>query len=133
MHIFCLQRNEELRVYRQKKKDEEKKQREAYEKRMQELKASFLDESSHLSGTSQQIGIAGDVTAAGGILDETSQSSMTSMNRSRYGACGSIEMSMLKPIRSVTAETLMEYRWPLESRHSEHYFLQEQVGLILRY
>jgi len=116
-----------LRIYRQKKKDEEKKQREAYEKRMQELKASFLDESSHLSGTSQQIGIAGDVTA-GGILDETSQSSVTSMNRSRvYGACGSIEMSQLKPIRSVTAETLMEYRWPLESRHSEHYFLQEQV------
>jgi len=49
------QRNEELRIYRKKKKDEEKKQREAYEKRMQELKASFLDETSHLSATSQQV------------------------------------------------------------------------------
>ena len=51
------QRNEELRLYRKKKKDEEKLQREAYEKRMQELKASFLDETSHLSGTSQPVGI----------------------------------------------------------------------------
>ncbi len=40
-------------------------------------------------------------------------------------------MSNLKPIRHVTAETLMEYRWPLESRHSEHYFLQEQVSEYL--
>ena len=52
------QRNEELRIYRQKRKDEEKKQREAYEKRMQELKASFLDETSHLSATSQQVCVA---------------------------------------------------------------------------
>jgi hypothetical protein len=47
-----------------------------------------------------------------------------------YGLCGEKEMSMLKPIRHVTAETLMEYRWPLESRHAEHYFLQEQVSIL---
>lgn len=48
--------------------------------------------------------------------------------RRRYGVCGAFEMSNLKPVRAVTAETLMEYRWPLEDRHAEHYFLQEQVG-----
>ena len=48
----------------------------------QELKASFLDESSHLSAASQQIGnaTAGDVTL-GAIHDETSQSSFTSVTR----------------------------------------------------
>jgi len=44
------QRNEDLRLMRKKRKEEEQKQREAYEKRMQELKANFLDETSHLSG-----------------------------------------------------------------------------------
>ncbi len=44
------QRNEDLRLMRKKRKEDEQKQREAYEKRMQELKANFLDETSHLSG-----------------------------------------------------------------------------------
>merc|ERR1712088_518148 len=34
---------------------------------------------------------------------------------------------MLDQIKQVTAETLLEYKWPLEGRNSEHYFLQEQV------
>ena len=33
----------------------------------------------------------------------------------------------LNPLANVTAETLFEYKWPLEGRNSEHYFLQEQV------
>ena len=36
------QRNEQLRLDRKKKKEEEARKREAYEKRMAELKASFL-------------------------------------------------------------------------------------------
>ena len=65
-------------------------------------------------------------------MDDTSQSSMTSQPMKRvYGVCGEKEISMLKSVRHVTAETLMEYRWPLESRHAEHYFLQEQVSEYL--
>jgi len=67
----------------------------------------------------------------GGPLDETSQSSITSQQPKRYGACGEKEVQQLKALRHVTAETLMEYRWPFESRHAEHYFLQEQVSEYL--
>ena len=66
-----------------------------------------------------------------GPLDETSQSSITSQQPKRYGACGEKEVLNLKALRHVTAETLMEYRWPLDSRHAEHYFLQEQVSEYL--
>ena len=61
-------------------------------------------------------GAEGDPNA---ILDETSQSSVTKATN--------YEMSMLDQIKQVTAETLLEYKWPLEGRNSEHYFLQEQV------
>lgn len=107
------ERLQALRDMRKKKKEEEKKQREAYEKRMQELKANFLDENSHLSA-------AGDETVN---LDETSQSSFS---RSRY-SCGTFEMQQLAPIKQVSAETLFEYRWPLEGKNSEHYFLQVKI------
>ena len=56
------------------------------------------------------------------MLDETSQSSVTRTN---------LEMSALDLIKDVTAETLFEYKWPLEGKHSEHYFLQEQVSEYL--
>ena len=69
----------------------------------------------------------GDVGGGVGPLDETSQSSITSQQPKRYGACGEKEVLNLKALRHVTAETLMEYRWPFDSRHAEHYFLQEQV------
>ena len=103
-------RNEQLRENRKKKKEEEAKRREAYEKRMQELKAAFMDENTQMS--------AGAEMEA--LMDESSQSSMTK-NTTNY------EMSMLDLIKDVTAETLMEYKWPLEGKNSEHYFLQEQV------
>ena len=37
-----------------KTQDDERRQREAYDKRMQELKASFLDETSQMSGGGDQ-------------------------------------------------------------------------------
>ena len=107
-------RNEQLRDNRKKKKEEEKKQREAYEKRMQELKAAFMDETTQMSG-----GAPGDVE---GLLDESSQSSVTKLSMTK-----NYEMQQLDQIKQVTAETLLEYKWPLEGKRSEHYFLQEQV------
>lgn len=56
-------------------------------------------------------------------FDESTQGSWTNGSRSRF----TLEMSQLAPVALVTAETLFEYRWPLEGKHSEHYFLQEQV------
>lgn len=136
-----------LRENRKKRKEEERKQREAYDKRMQELKASFLDENSHLS-TGE---VNADNTTVNATLDETSQGSWTNSQRSRH-SLGNFEMNALGPVKQVkanhqsmfiisiivcfiffwnafkvTAETLFEYRWPLEGKNSEHYFLQEQV------
>jgi hypothetical protein len=37
----------------------------------------------------------------------------------------------LNPLANVTAETLFEYKWPLEGRNSEHFFLQEQASMSL--
>lgn len=82
---------------------------------MQELKASFLDENSHLSTGNDD----------GFLLDETTQSSLNG-SKAR-NPLGNFEMNQLGKVRQVTAETLFEYRWPLEGKHSEHYFLQEQV------
>jgi hypothetical protein len=49
-----------------------------------------------------------------------------------YGMMGAQEMSALGALHKfVTAQTLLEYRWPLEGRDSEHYFLQEQVSEYL--
>ena len=85
--------------------------------RMQELKASLLDESTQMSAT----GAAAEM-ADMAVLDETSQSSVTKTN---------YEMSALDLIRDVTAETIFEYQWPPLRKHSEHYFLQEQVSEYL--
>lgn len=88
---------------------------------MQELKASFLDENSHLSAPG---GGAEDAAT----LDETSQSSVKSKGgETSHSWRGTFEMQQLRPIKLVTSDTLFEYRWPLEGRNSEHYFLQEQV------
>ncbi len=113
------ERNQYLRELRKKKKEEEKRQREAYDKRMQELKANFLDENSHLSGAADD-----SVTATTAALDESSQMSTSSKSK---GGLGTFEMQQLRPIKQVSAETLFEYRWPLDTRNSEYYFLQEQV------
>ena len=49
-----------------------------------------------------------------------------------YGMMGAQEMSALGALHKfVTAQTLLEYRWPLEGKDSEHYFLQEQVSEYL--
>ena len=109
------ERNLALRELRKKKKEEEKKQREAYEKRMLALKASFLDENSHLSGAGD-----GEISA---LMDESTQGSWPGGQKSK----SNFEMTQLGQVQPVTAETLFEYRWPLEGKNSEHYFLQEQV------
>ncbi|CAB4068156.1 BAF45A [Lepeophtheirus salmonis] len=102
------ERNEQLRLIRKQKKEEEARQREAYEKRMQELKASFLDENTQMSSG----GGIGDFVE--GLQDETSQSSMSSFKKGFIN-----EMSYMDRMRNVTAETLLEYRWPLEGKKSE--------------
>ena len=58
-----------------------------------------------------------------GVMDETSQSSMT--KNTTY------EMQSLDLIRDVTAQTVFEYKWPPDDKRSEHYFLQEQVSEYL--
>ena len=107
-----LERNAALREYRKAKKDEEKRKKEAFEKRMQALKASFLDENSHLSSD-----MPSNVP-----LDETSQSSLGGTR-----AAGRQELSQLDSIVNVTSDNLFEYKWPPMSKSAEHYFLQEQV------
>ena len=85
---------------------------------MQELKASLLDESTQMSAT----GATAEMVEGMAVLDETSQSSVTKTN---------YEMSALDLIKEVTAETIFEYQWPPLRKHSEHYFLQEQVSEYL--
>ena len=46
-----------------------------------------------------------------------------------FGKPGPQEMSQLYTVKSVTAVNLLEYKWPLEGKDSEYYFLQEQVWL----
>ena len=82
---------------------------------MQELKQQLLDESTQMSGAQAEQELEA-------LMDETSQSSLTKTN---------LEMSALDPIKNVTADTLCEYKWPLEGKHSEYYFLQEQVSEYL--
>ena len=111
-----LERNKALREHRQKRKQEERDKKDAFEKRMQELKANFLDENSHLSANAEDGG------GTPGGPDESSQD----RNR-RFGSLGNHEMKELHVIRSVTAETLFEYKWPPANKNAEHYFLQEQI------
>ena len=65
-------------------------------------------------------------------MDENSQSSLGSFStkkKKQWGDVGGNEMAGISnPLAIVTAETLFEYKWPLEGRSSEHFFLQEQVG-----
>ena len=90
--------------------------------RMQDLKASLLDESTQMSAP-------GGPETEGMVMDETSQqasqSSVTKTNKSTY------EMSNLDLIKAVTAETMFEYQWPPLMKHAEYYFLQEQVSEYL--
>ena len=123
-------KNAEMREKRRKKKEEEARQREAYEKRMQELKASFLDETSTMSG--------GGGDGAPAVDDEASQGSGTAGTGAGgakpqrvFGKPGPQEMSQLYTVKSVTAVNLLEYKWPLEGKDSEYYFLQEQVSEYL--
>ena len=66
------------------------------------------------------------------LVDENSQSSLGSFStkkKKQWGDVGGNEMAGIhNPLANVTAETLFEYKWPLEGRSSEHFFLQEQVG-----
>ena len=66
------------------------------------------------------------------LVDENSQSSLGSFStkkKKQWGDVGGNEMAGIhNPLANVTAETLFEYKWPLEGRSSEHFFLQEQVS-----
>ena len=68
-------------------------------------------------------------------MDENSQSSLGSFStkkKKQWGDVGGNEMAGIhNPLANVTAETLFEYKWPLEGRSSEHFFLQEQVSHIM--
>ena len=68
------------------------------------------------------------------LMDENSQSSLGSFStkkKKQWGDVGGNEMAGISnPLAIVTAETLFEYKWPLEGRSSEHFFLQEQVGRL---
>ena len=73
---------------------------------MQELKASFLDETSTMSGGG---GGAGGDGAPLGPDDDASQGSMK-MTKA-WGQPGPNEMAHLAPIKSVTAGNLLEYKY----------------------
>ena len=70
------------------------------------------------------------------LVDENSQSSLGSFStkkKKQWGDVGGNEMAGIhNPLANVTAETLFEYKWPLEGRSSEHFFLQEQVSCTIR-
>ena len=111
---YLIQKREE----RKAKKIEEKKKQEEHQKRMAELRSQYLDDN------------ATDLPADSSfLLDENSQNSNSFIKkRKAWGDVGQQEgAGVYNPLAHVTAETLFEYKWPLEGRHSEHYFLQEQV------
>ena len=121
---YLAQKRDEKR----KQREEEKKAKAEHDKRMAELRAQYLDDNA-------TDGSGGPGTPAEIFFDENSQSSFTSMSTSamsarkkqKWGDVGSTEMSNLhNPLAHVTAETLFEYKWPLDGRNSEHYFLQVQ-------
>ena len=103
---------------RKEKKAEEKKKHEEHLRRMAELRSQYLDDN------------ASDLPAD---LDENSQSSNPTKMKKKWGDVSQTELAggVYNPLAHVTAETLFEYKWPLEGRHSEHYFLQEQVTEFL--
>ena len=133
---------------RKAQKVEEKKRQEAHNKRMAELRmqvvhvvcfiriqfhfhfSQYLDDNA-VDGSP---GVEGQPGAEGQdfLVDENSQSSLGSFStkkKKQWGDVGGNEMAGIhNPLANVTAETLFEYKWPLEGRSSEHFFLQEQVG-----
>ncbi len=131
-------KKEKREAYLAQKRDEKRAQRELdkiakaeHEKRMAELRAQYLDDNA-------TDGSGGPGTPAEIFFDENSQSSLTNMStmsarkRQKWGDVGSTEMSSLhNPLAHVTAETLFEYKWPLDGRNSEHYFLQVYTNIIL--
>ena len=111
-------RKEERRAYfrahaekKKLEKAEEKKKQLEYQERMAELRSQYLDENT--SDKTQDISL---------LLDENPWRNSVGRNE---GA------GFYNPLAHVTAETLFEYKWPLEGRHSEYYFLQEQVTEFL--
>ena len=125
-------REKYLIMKREEKKEkvkEEKRKKAEHEKRMAELRAQYLDDNA-------TDGSGGPGTPSEFFFDENSQSSMGSMSakkRKCWGDVGAQEMSGIhNPLAHVTADTLFEYKWPLEGRSSEHYFLQEQVTEYLQ-
>merc|ERR1719460_1182388 len=129
-----------LTRYEQRKRDErkaqkveEKKRQEAHNKRMAELRMQYLDDNAvdGSPGGEGQPGAEGQDF----LVDENSQSSLGSFStkkKKQWGDVGGNEMAGIhNPLANVTAETLFEYKWPLEGRSSEHFFLQEQVTEFL--
>ena len=114
---YLIRKREE----RKEKKAEEKKKHEEHLKRMAELRSQYLDDN------------ASDLPE--GLMDENSQNSnpMFVKNKKKWGDVSQTELAggVYNPLAHVTSETLFEYKWPLEGRHSEHYFLQEQVTEFL--
>ena len=112
---YLIRKREE----RKEKKAEEKKKHEEHLKRMAELRAQYLDDN------------ASDLPPE--LMDENSQSSNPIKKKKRWGDVSQTELArgVYNPLAHVTSETLFEYKWPLEGRHSEHYFLQEQVTEFL--
>jgi len=128
---YLIRKREE----RKAQKVEEKIKHEEHMKRMAELRSQYLDDNA-LDG-SLPPGTPGQ--ESGFLVDENSQSSMGSTSvtttvkkRKAWGDVGLGELyGVHNPLANVTADNLFEYKWPLEGRHSEHYFLQEQVTEFL--
>jgi len=124
---YLIRKREERKAL----KIEEKKKHEEHMKRMAELRSQYLDDNAMDLPPGTPAG-----NESGFLMDENSQSSMGSVSvttterkkRKAWGDVGCSEMNGVhNPLANVTAENLFEYKWPLEGRHSEHYFLQEQV------
>jgi len=129
---YLIRKREERKVQKQ----EEKRKHEEHMKRMADLRSQYLDDNAcdlPAPGTPAQ--------ESGFLVDENSQSSLGSVSvtetqqrrkRKAWGDVGQGEMyGVHNPLANVTADNLFEYKWPLEGRHSEHYFLQEQVTEFL--
>ena len=117
-------RKEERRIYfrrlaaeKKAKREEEKKKHEEYLKRMADLRSQYLEDNTSDKPTDYCF-----------PLNE---------NIKKHKAWGEINLSrhegpdFYNPLAHVTSETLFEYKWPLEGRFSEHFFLQEQVTEFL--
>ena len=113
-------RKEERRMYfrrlaaeKKAKREEEKKKQDEYLKRMADLRSQYLENYTSDKPTDNCF-----------PLDE---------NIKKHKALGEVNLSrhegpdFYNPLAHVTSETLFEYKWPLEGRLSEHFFLQEQV------